>query len=541
MPISYPTKPHVISRAYRGITVWLMLMILAGCSTQVRTPFEVPEPETALPAAQEGPLTDLELALQQRIARDNTPAGLISAPSTDLSGFHLLDRSEEALRWRLALIDSATETIDLQYYLYHSDSTGMLLTSRLLDAADRGVRIRVIVDDMGTLASGKTQREIRDALGKLMAAHPNISFRLFNSAENRKSVAWGAEFATNFTQLNHRMHNKSLIADNRAVILGGRNIGDEYMGLDEELNFRDIDVLGVGQVARQTSTVFDLFWNSGWTAPFSEALRGEAQAEYPALRETLATLLQQLPHLESFSLTPKDWRPALEELATALHLGSSTVMTDRPLANGISADLITAVFELLPQTRQELLVTNAYFIPDDPGIELLEDLNDRDVEVTVHTNSLASQDVVAVNSHYKAWRGPMLDAGVKLYEARHDAAIKSTVVDTAPVSAAVMGLHSKSMVIDRRLSVIGSANFDPRSALINSEMFAVIDSEGLANQLAEIIERDVLPENSWQLVRNENGAIEWRNSDEIRRKQPSLNAWQRFQDIFFRLFPKRLY
>ena len=103
-----------------------------------------------------------------------------------------------------------------------------------------------------------------------------------------------------------------------------------------------------------------------------------------------------------------------------------------------------------------------------------------------------------------------------------------------------MGLHSKSMVIDRRLSVIRSANFDPRSALINSEMFAVIDSEGLANQLAEIIERDVLPENSWQVVRNQKGAIEWRISDEVRRKQPSLNAWQRFQDIFFRLFPKRL-
>ena len=541
MPISCPTKPHTRLCACRGITVWLMLVIFAGCSTHVRAPFEVSETETALPAAQEGPLADLELALQKRIVQNTAPVGLASVSSTDISGFYLLDRSEEALRWRLALIDSATETIDLQYYLYHSDNTGMLLTSRLLAAADRGVRIRVIIDDMGTLASGKRQREIRDTLGKLIGAHPNISFRLFNSAENRKSVGWGIEFATNFAQLNHRMHNKSLITDNRAVILGGRNIGDEYMGLGEDLNFRDIDVLGVGPISRQTSAVFDLFWNSGWAIPVSEEKRNQARAEYPALRKALATKLEQSTQLEAFSLPPKDWDLALRQLETSLHLGSSEVITDRPTTNGISTDLLTALFELLPQTDNELLITNAYFIPDDPGIEMLENLEERGVDVTVHTNSLASQDVVAVNSHYKMWRGPLLDAGVRLYEARHDAAIKSSIVDTAPVSATVMGLHSKSLVIDRRLSVIGSANFDPRSALINSEMFAVIDSEGLANQLAKVIERDVTPANSWRVERNQEGAIYWSNGNEIRTKQPSLNVWQRFQDMFFKLFPKRLY
>ena len=541
MPISCPTKPHTRLCACRGITVWLMLVIFAGCSTHVRAPFEVSETETASPAAQEGPLADLELALQKRIVQNTAPVGLASVSSTDISGFYLLDRSEEALRWRLALIDSATETIDLQYYLYHSDNTGMLLTSRLLAAADRGVRIRVIIDDMGTLASGKRQREIRDTLGKLIGAHPNISFRLFNSAENRKSVGWGIEFATNFAQLNHRMHNKSLIADNRAVILGGRNIGDEYMGLGEYLNFRDIDVLGVGPISRQTSAVFDLFWNSGWAIPVSEEKRNQARAEYPALRKALATNLEQSTQLEAFSLAPKDWDLALRQLETSLHLGSSEVITDRPTTNGISTDLLTVLFELLPQTDNELLITNAYFIPDDPGIEMLEDLEERGVDVTVHTNSLASQDVVAVNSHYKMWRGPLLDAGVRLYEARHDAAIKSSIVDTAPVSATVMGLHSKSLVIDRRLSVIGSANFDPRSALINSEMFAVIDSEGLANQLAKVIERDVTPANSWRVERNQEGAIYWSNGNEIRTKQPSLNVWQRFQDMFFKLFPKRLY
>ena len=541
MPISCPTKPHTRLCACRGITVWLMLVIFAGCSTHVRAPFEVSETETALPAAQEGPLADLELALQKRIVQNTAPVGLASVSSTDISGFYLLDRSEEALRWRLALIDSATETIDLQYYLYHSDNTGMLLTSRLLAAADRGVRIRVIIDDMGTLASGKRQREIRDTLGKLIGAHPNISFRLFNSAENRKSVGWGIEFATNFAQLNHRMHNKSLITDNRAVILGGRNIGDEYMGLGEDLNFRDIDVLGVGPISRQTSAVFDLFWNSGWAIPVSEEKRNQARAEYPALRKALATKLEQSTQLEAFSLPPRIGISPCDSSRPRSTLGAARSLPIGRQPMGISTDLLTALFELLPQTDNELLITNAYFIPDDPGIEMLENLEERGVDVTVHTNSLASQDVVAVNSHYKMWRGPLLDAGVRLYEARHDAAIKSSIVDTAPVSATVMGLHSKSLVIDRRLSVIGSANFDPRSALINSEMFAVIDSEGLANQLAKVIERDVTPANSWRVERNQEGAIYWSNGNEIRTKQPSLNVWQRFQDMFFKLFPKRLY
>ena len=183
---------------------------------------------------------------------------------TGISGFKLLDRGEDALRWRLALIDSATQSIDTQYYLYHGDSTGLLFTSRLLEAADRGVKVRIIIDDMGTLAVSPAQTKLRDSMGALMIAHPNISLRLFNSSDNRHLLGRGWNFATDFEQLNHRMHNKSLTADNHATIVGGRNIGDEYIGLNPHFNFRDIDVLGVGPVARQTSSVFDVFWNSGW-------------------------------------------------------------------------------------------------------------------------------------------------------------------------------------------------------------------------------------------------------------------------------------
>ena len=530
------------AKSVRNALTLAALIVLAGCATTVRTPFEIPEPEFASAAASTGPLATLEGAIHARAgAALKGKSSTESGASTQVSGFKLLNRSEDALNWRLALIDSATQSIDTQYYLYHGDSTGMLITSRLLDAADRGVKVRIIIDDMGTLASGKQQGKSRDAIGTLLVGHPNITLRLFNSAENRKSVGWGLEFATHFSQLNHRMHNKSLIVDNRAVILGGRNIGDEYMGLSEALNFRDIDVLGVGVVARQTSEVFDLFWNSGWAISANNEQQMRAEKDFRSVRNLVNGELAESPQLERFALTPVDWSPDLETLVPSLHLGTSEVLTDRPQSDGISADLLDAVFEIVPRTQQELLVSNAYFIPDDPGITMLEQLHAQGVEVKVHTNSLASQDVPAVNSHYKAWRAPMLDAGVTLYETRHDAAIKSTVVDTAPMQSKVMGLHSKSMVIDRRFAIIGSANFDPRSALINSEMFAVIESESLAIALAEAIERDMSPANSWQVERDANDRLIWRNSDETRSKQPSLNGWQVIQDWFYRLFPKSLY
>ena len=180
-------------RSVRNIFTSAILMVLAGCVTTVKTPFEVPEADFALTAAPTGPLTTLEETVD---ARSRTANAVQDKPSNqytadaEISGFKLLNRSEDALTWRLALIDSATQSIDTQYYLYHGDSTGMLITSRLIDAADRGVKVRVIIDDMGTLASGSRAGKTRDAIGTLLVGHPNITLRLFNSADNRKSVGW---------------------------------------------------------------------------------------------------------------------------------------------------------------------------------------------------------------------------------------------------------------------------------------------------------------------------------------------------------------
>ena len=458
-----------------------------------------------------------------------------------LSGFKLLDRSEDALRWRLALIDAATQSIDTQYYLYHGDSTGLIFTSRLLAAADRGVKVRVLIDDIGTLALSPSQKKLRDSMGALMIAHPNISFRLFNSSKNRSALGRGWDYAQDFEQLNHRMHNKSLTVDNRATVVGGRNIGDEYMGLNSHFNFRDIDVMGIGPVARQTSAVFDLFWNSGWVIQPNQTTRDKAADAAPSQRAAMERELRRSEELERFSLTPRSWESEFNALLPTLHLGSSEVLTDRPGPDGISNDLYEWITNTIPEVKEELLITNAYLIPETSGVNLLAGLNENGVEMKIHTNSLASHDVPAVNSHYKAWRAPLLKAGAALYEARHDAEIKDSVVDTLPISAQYMGLHSKSMVIDRRFAIIGSANLDPRSAFLNSEMIAVIDSEGLAKELAQAILRDMAPTNSWEVSLDDAGELLWQNDEETTRQQPARDSLQPIADWFFMLFPKRLY
>jgi cardiolipin synthase C len=522
----------------RSLTIALMLTLLAGCSTTVKAPFEMPEAEWTQPAASDGLLAQIEADVTARAK----PLGEQHSHSkAGISGFKLLDRGEDALRWRLALIDSATQSIDTQYYLYHGDNTGLLFTSRLLEAADRGVKVRIIIDDMGTLAISPSQAKLRDSMGALMIAHPNISLRLFNSSGNRTLLGRGWNFATHFEQLNHRMHNKSLTVDNRATIVGGRNIGDEYIGLNPHFNFRDIDVLGFGPVARQTSSVFDVFWNSGWVITVDPSTQTKAEGVYSAQRLALEQELKQSESLAQFSLVARSWESEFNALAPLLHLGHSEVLTDRPNADGFSNEVFDWVMENLPAVRKDLLVTNAYFIPGPEGVAMLNDLVTAGAEVTIHTNSLASQDVPAVNSHYKSWRKPILESGASLFEARHDAAIKASMVDTKPISARYMGLHSKSLVMDRRLAVIGSANLDPRSAFLNSEMIAVIDSQSLAEELAAAILRDTSAANSWEVDLNDKDQIIWRNDVETVSRQPARNGWQRFQDLLFMLFPKRLY
>jgi cardiolipin synthase C len=338
------------------------------------------------------------------------------------------------------------------------------------------------------------------------------------------------------------MHNKQMVADNRAAIIGGRNIGDEYFGLHDDFNFHDLDVLGLGPVARQASSVFDRYWNSvdvqGLPPQTGAAPEPDSAADLQALQA-----LQADPAMREMLAGRRSWQAELARLPTALHAGHSVVHTDSPGATvaGQRHHMPEAFRALLLTARREVLITNAYIIPDAPFLDDLRSLMARGVAVRMLTNSLASHDVPAVNSHYEPWRVPLLQAGVQLHELRPDAAVQRTVVETPPTRAAFVGLHTKALVIDRRRSFIGSMNLDPRSETLNAEMGVIVDSEPLARALAADMETDMGADNSWQLVLQPDGSVQWRSGAQVLNRQPARNLGQRAANLFFKLFPPSLY
>jgi putative cardiolipin synthase len=291
------------------------------------------------------------------------------------------------------------------------------------------------------------------------------------------------ESVAELERVNQRMHNKVMIVDNRATFIGGRNIGDEYMGLNASFNFHDIDVLGIGPVARQASAVFDSYWNSEWVMPVSALQLQITPEEQSGGRRQLMKNLEEAESLAQSSLSPRSWSNELAELQQRLYIGTSRVESDLPRGAVIDHVMLDHIHDLMAAARRELLIVNAYIIPTDQGIDRLREFDDRGVKVRILTNSLASHDVPAVNSHYKRWRKPILAAGADLYELRHDGQMRQQVADTAPTRSRFMGLHSKAMVVDRSSVFIGSMNYDPRSALFNTEMGVFIESTGLGAAL----------------------------------------------------------
>jgi putative cardiolipin synthase len=514
--------------ALRVVCILWLILVLGACATAPVEPYPRPAPESALPARPDGAFADIEAAIR-------------STHGPDASGFELLDRNEDGLRWRLALIDSARHSIDVQYYVWFGDAAGNLLVKRLIDAADRGVKVRMLVDDLNTVLRDAGTVSLRDSAAAMADAHPNLEIRLFNPWKDRTLAGRVGESLAELDRVNQRMHNKSMIVDNQAAILGGRNVGDEYMGLNAAFNFHDLDVLGIGPVARQASAVFDLYWNSDWVMPVAALRLHSAQAERDAALAQLEKGLAEEPALARIPLEPQSWSAELAALRGRLHIGTSRVETDVPEPGTIRQQMLEVIYRLLNSARREVLIVNAYIIPADRAIDTLRGLHDRGVTMKVLTNSLASHDVPAVNSHYKQWRRPLIEAGVQLHEMRHDAAIHLRVVDTPPTQAKFMGLHSKGMVIDRERVFIGSMNFDPRSASINSEMGVIVESRGLAEALAALIERDMLPANSWRVELDDDRGLKWVNDRESVTAQPARNWWQRVEDVFFMAFPKELY
>ncbi len=504
-------------------------MAVTGCATPLPEHLPRGPQGHALAPQPDGALARLETDLRPKLA------------TAEDSGYRVLDSNEDALRWRLALIDSAQHTLDLQYYFWWEDESGQLVLKHLVEAADRGVKVRLILDDLTTVLEDDRTLKDRDWQTSVLNAHPNIELRLFNAFHVRSLTGRGIEYLRRMDLMNQRMHNKLLVADNRATILGGRNLGNEYFGFAKPFNFRDLDLLGVGPVARQASGVFDRFWNSDWVVPVSalemHATRRDLRAQTPEILEKLSG--SQVT--QRFPLNRSDWSAALADLVRTADVGNSRMLTDVPAPGVVRHRMPAAIREIMGGAQHELLITNAYVIPDEQEMDLFRELTARGVKVRILTNSLASQDVPAVNSHYKGWRKPLLQAGVDLYEARPDAAIRAEVATTAPNTAGFMGLHVKAIVVDRKRVFVGSMNLDPRSEELNSEMGVLVESTPLAARLAGIMDRDMQPENAWRVSLNEHGRLRWTAGSQVLTRQPAQGFWQRTKDLLFMLFPRNLY
>lgn len=468
-----------------------------------------------------------------------------AAAHSPQSGFLVLDGGRDALLERLTLLESAERTIDAQYYIWNSDVTGRYLAQRLLVAADRGVRVRILLDDINVRG--------RDAQLVWLDSHPRIEVRIFNPSTARSGAARGLSFVRNFARLNRRMHNKSFTVDSAATIVGGRNIGDEYFDANRELNFRDRDLLAIGPVVAEAQDSFEQFWNSAWTRPVTELAGTRLSATQIAdglerVRRSTDELVQLGYEVPAAGVQADErWRSALEGLIWA----PAQLVHDRPPTDTDGSEqeqaVAAALRTLAAQTTQEVVIESAYFILGDAALDLFAALHGSGVRVRALTNSLASNDLTTNHSGYARRRRQMLAAGIELYELRPDAAscraLVAVVAHCSPPS--MFGLHAKSAVFDRRIVYVGSFNVNLRSAFLNTETALIIDSPELAQQIAASIEENMSAENSWHVAIDERRRLLWTTDRdgqvETDDREPRTGWWRRRSAAFYGLFPLEKY
>ncbi|MFT3758163.1 phospholipase D family protein [Thauera sp.] len=418
------------------------------------------------------------------------------------SGLLLLDENLDAFAARALSARKAERSLDLMYYIWHEDLTGHLLLAEALAAAERGVRVRILIDDIGTSHSWDVMIAT--------AHHPQIEIRIFNPTRARTSgLQRGIEMMLRAYSMTRRMHNKAWIVDGRLAILGGRNIGDEYFDAAEDTNFRDMDVLVIGPVVAQTEKVFDDYWNSGVALPIDRlspledskgALARIASGLGATVNEAAARpYLQRLAERLSL-IDPEVERPYWTESARVIADPPDKVL-GRNGENWLMHELLP-VFE---GARERLEITSPYFIPGEQGTEILAAIAAKGVSVSVLTNSLAATDVAAVHGGYARYRVPLLEAGVRLWELRPEAQDR----DFSLRGSSSASLHTKAFTVDGHLGFIGSMNLDPRSTSLNTEMGVLFDSGALVAKMGEVWQRETAPSSSYEVRLTPARSLEW--------------------------------
>ncbi|MEA3231588.1 MAG: phospholipase D family protein [Thermodesulfobacteriota bacterium] len=475
----------------------------------------------------------------------NTTYGIrvsdMSAAHPGKSGFHLIGNGLDAFVARAVLAHLAERSIDVQYYLYHDDLVGRLFTDQLLKAADRGVRVRLLVDDMDLAG--------RDLGVTVMDSHPNIEVRIFNPFSRKTGRL--SQFITRMGSVTRRMHNKSFTVDNQATIVGGRNIGDEYFDADPDMNFADLDVLAIGPVVRDVSTAFDRYWNNELAYP-ATVLTGKSPtpAEVEQLRGKLDEFIsQQADSAYLQALRNSDLAEKIREKRVRYEWGDAEVVYDQP--EKLLHSFEDTEYHLAPMLKpyfngvqEELIIFSPYFVPGKKGTALLSQLSRQGVRVRIFTNSLSSNDVGIVHAGYAKYRKDLLRAGVELYEMNKKLSREQRKEKKGVGGSSKASLYTKSFVFDRQQVFIGSLNLDPRALLHNTEIGIVLISAETANIMGDAFDQNIEKVAfRLELYTDHTGAenIRWHGRVDGKQRsfvtEPYVGVWRRLGIDFLGIFP----
>ena len=426
--------------------------------------------------------------------------------ATFKTGVYTLEEGDLSMIARAWLSESAEKTIDIQYFIFSADNIGLIAIDYLVRAADRGVKVRMLVDDF------MVEADANELLA--LNAHPNLSIRIYNPSANiGKSLPKKLyKVTTDFRGFNQRMHNKTFIVDNKVVITGGRNIADEYFDYDHEYNFRDRDVLLIGKATHQVQHSFNLFWENPLSVPIAEIIQSD---------DAHLNAKEKYDYLHQYACNPKNFWPQVREKIKSVPAAFQKIqdsgaliwadsvhfVSDAPGKNsgeqgleggGASTDELIG---LIKKARKSISIQSPYLVTTKLSQQLFEEAVQRGVTVKILTNSLASTDNMEAFSGYVRERKALLNTGIAIYEFKPDAAIRFKIMTGALQKemgyTPTFGLHAKSMVIDENIAVIGTFNLDPRSANLNTECVTVIHDPTISRNLYMVMEEDMKPENAW--------------------------------------------
>jgi len=478
--------------SFRNLLLAFVAALFAGCAS---IPPGADAPREASTALAQPETTALGKAFAQRLKEH-----------PGLGGFRLLPAGTDGFILRAEMAAAAQRTIDVQYFIFHGDITGKLLIDELLNAADRGVRLRVLLDDLNLKGV--------DARITTIAAHPNVELRVFNPASYRGPLLplRAFEFAASWNRLTYRMHNKLFLVDNTIGVAGGRNVGDEYFSTAKDFEFGDFDIFTVGPAVQKLSNSFDAYWNSSLAIPASALGTRPTPEDLDKYRKELKDHREKHANEEYMrAVAANNPLGMIVAGKDPLVWAPFAVLYDSPEKKKIEEGelgghlLRERLLDAMRNAKKELLIVTPYLVPGPSQMKLLEDLRARNVQVRILTNSLESTDVPVVHAGYRKYRVPLLEIGVQLYEVRTELGAPTVQTRGRPVElkgdeSDQYALHAKVYVFDRSKVFVGSANFDHRSFRLNTEVGVMIESPVLAQQVAQRFAAITQPANSYQVA-----------------------------------------